>query len=49
VPSVSISIPGRYAHTAVLLSRLSDWEAALRLLHAALERLSPELLAGERK
>ena len=49
VPSVSISIPGRYAHTAVLLSRISDWEDTLRLLHAALERLSPALLAGERK
>ena len=49
VPSVSISIPGRYAHTAVLLSRISDWEATLHLLHTALERLTPELLAGERK
>jgi putative aminopeptidase FrvX len=49
VPSVSISVPGRYAHTAVSLSRLSDWEATLQLLHAALERLTPELLSGERK
>jgi tetrahedral aminopeptidase len=49
VPSVSISVPGRYAHTAVLLSRLSDWEATLQLLHSALERLTPALLAGDRK
>ena len=29
IPSVSISVPGRYAHTAVLLVRLCDWEATL--------------------
>lgn len=49
VPSVSISIPSRYAHTAVLLCRISDWDATLNLMHAALERLTPELLAGERR
>ena len=49
VPAVSISVPGRYAHTAVLLSRLSDWESTMQLLHAALERITPELLSGERK
>lgn len=49
VPSVSISIPSRYAHTAVLLCRISDWDATLNLMHAALERLTPELLASERR
>ncbi len=49
VPSVSISIPSRYAHTAVLLCRISDWDATLNLMHEALERLTPELLASERR
>ncbi len=49
IPSVSISIPGRYAHTAMLLSRSSDWENALNLLIAALETISPEILAQPRR
>ncbi|MEW5830111.1 MAG: M42 family peptidase, partial [Chloroflexota bacterium] len=49
VPSVSVSVPGRYAHTAAGLSRLDDWKATLSLLHAALTRMTPELLAGERR
>jgi endoglucanase len=48
VPSVSVSVPGRYAHTAAMLARLSDWQHTLALLHAALARLSPELLSVER-
>ena len=49
IPSVSVSIPGRYAHTAAGLARISDWENTLRLLHAALCRVTPDLLAGERR
>jgi endoglucanase len=49
IPSVSVSVPGRYAHTAAGLSRLDDWKATLFLLHAALTRMTPELLAGERR
>ncbi len=49
IPSVSVSVPGRYAHTAAGLSRLDDWKATLSLLHAALSRITPELLAGERR
>ncbi len=48
IPAVSVSVPGRYAHTAVGLARLSDWKNTLRLLHAALARLQPDFLAGER-
>jgi len=44
IPSVSISVPGRYAHTAVLLSRLADWEATLNLVYQALLNLPLELL-----
>lgn len=49
IPSVSVSVPGRYAHTAASMARLSDWENTLRLLHAALGRVTPELLASERR
>jgi len=48
VPSVSISVPGRYLHTAVSLVRLADWQNSLALLHAALQALTPEILAAER-
>lgn len=49
IPSVSVSIPGRYAHTAAGIARISDWENTLLLLHAALSRVTPDLLAGERR
>ena len=48
IPSVSISIPGRYAHTANLLANTGDWQNTLQLLHAVLEKLTPSVLAGER-
>lgn len=48
VPSVSVSIPGRYAHTAAGLARLSDWKNTLALLYAALAHFKPDVLAGER-
>lgn len=48
IPSVSISIPGRYAHTAMLLSRTADWQNTLYLVSAALEHLTPAVLAKER-
>ncbi len=48
VPSVSISVPGRYAHTAIGLARLSDWQNTLALVFAALMRLDDRLLADER-
>jgi putative aminopeptidase FrvX len=48
IPSVSVSVPGRYAHTAAGLARLSDWQNTFALLYAALTRLTPVVLAGER-
>ncbi|MBT3338663.1 MAG: M42 family peptidase [Anaerolineae bacterium] len=44
IPSGSVSVPGRYAHTAMGLCRISDWENTLNLLHAALNDLSPKIL-----
>ncbi len=48
IPSVSISVPGRYAHTAVMLSLVSDWQNTLQLLTSALQKITPQLLAEER-
>jgi putative aminopeptidase FrvX len=49
IPSVSISIPGRYAHTAVLVARLSDWQATLALVYQALVRLPADILSQPRE
>jgi len=49
IPSVSVSIPSRYAHTAVCIARQEDWANTLRLLHTALSQVTPDLLAGERR
>jgi endoglucanase len=48
VPSVSVSIPHRYTHSAISLSRVEDWKNTLALISAALKRISPELLKEER-
>lgn len=45
VPTVSISVPGRYAHTAVMIARLDDWRNTLALVHTALATLPADLLA----
>jgi tetrahedral aminopeptidase len=49
IPSVSVSVPSRYAHSAMGIARLDDWANTLRLLTAALSRLTPDLLSGERR
>lgn len=48
VPTVSLSTPGRYMHSANSMIQLSDYAYTSRLAQAALERLTPELLAMER-
>lgn len=48
IPSVSISVPGRYAHTAILMARISDWQNTLQLVYAALNSLTPAILEAER-
>lgn len=48
VPSISVSVPHRYSHTAISVARLDDWKNTLSLLHVALTRLTPELLDSER-
>lgn len=48
VPSVSISVPGRYLHTAASLVRLSDWQGLYALVHTALSQVRPALLKPAR-
>jgi endoglucanase len=48
IPTVSVSIPGRYAHTAALVARREDWENTLALLYHALARMTADILAAER-
>ena len=48
IPTGSVSVPGRYAHTAMGLCRIKDWENTLNLLHAALSDLSPKILKETR-
>jgi len=47
IPTISVSVPGRYAHTAMGLCRLEDWKSTLRLLHATLCSITPALLGKE--
>jgi len=47
VPSLSVSVPHRYSHTAASIARLDDWKNTFALLHAALGRLTPAILASE--
>lgn len=44
-PTVSVSVPHRYTHSPVSISRVDDWKNTLALLHAALRKISPALLA----
>ncbi|GAB1469763.1 M42 family metallopeptidase [Chloroflexota bacterium] len=44
VPVVSVSVPHRYTHSPVSVSRVEDWKNALNLLHVALKEMTPDLL-----
>jgi endoglucanase len=48
IPSISISVPGRYLHTPLSIARLEDWRNSLALVYAALAHLSPALLSQPR-
>ena len=49
IPSVSISIPSRYAHTAAGLARISDYTNTVSLIKATLNSLPRNILNQERK
>ncbi len=44
IPTVSVSVPHRYTHSPVSISRVDDWKHTLHLLHAALKKVTPELV-----
>jgi endoglucanase len=48
IPSVSISVPGRYLHTAAAMVRRTDWQNSLALVSAALARLSPDIFSTDK-
>ncbi len=48
IPSVSVSVPSRYQHTAASIGRIADWQNTVALLQVALARITPDLLAVER-
>lgn len=49
IPSISISIPHRYTHSAVSIARLSDWQNTFALLLNGLQEIQPSIIKGERK
>jgi endoglucanase len=48
VPSVSVSVPGRYHHSPASIVRLSDWQHTLNLVAIVLSHLTSDVLEGER-
>jgi endoglucanase len=44
VPVVSVSVPHRYTHSPVSVSRVEDWKNTLNLLHVALQDMTHELV-----
>jgi endoglucanase len=45
IPTVSVSVPHRYTHSPISISRVDDWKNTLALLQAVLKRMTPELIA----
>ncbi len=48
IPSVSVSVPGRYPHTAATIVRLNDWKNYVALLHATLSHIDGDTLKIDR-
>lgn len=48
IPSVSVSVPHRYSHTAASIARLDDWKHTVLLMHAALQKLPADILKKPR-
>jgi tetrahedral aminopeptidase len=46
IPTVSVSVPHRYPHSPVSISRVEDWKNTINLLQAALKRMTPSLIAA---
>jgi len=48
IPSVSVSVPGRYHHSPAAIVRRADWQDTANLIAAALFHLTSQVLADER-
>ena len=48
IPSITISVPGRYHHSPASIVRLSDWQHTWTLVATAVSLLTPAVIAGER-
>lgn len=44
VPSISVSVPGRYLHSPAALVRAEDWRNTIKLMRLALENFKPDVL-----
>jgi endoglucanase len=44
VPTVSVSVPGRYLHSPAALARTDDWRNTVRLMRLAMENWTPRML-----
>lgn len=44
VPVVSVSVPHRYTHSPISVSRVDDWKNTLNLLNAALKNMTHDLV-----
>ena len=49
IPSISVSVPSRYSHSAAGIARVKDWEGTLQLLFASLNLVTEDLVSGERR
>lgn len=48
IPAISVSIPGRYAHSSASIVRIEDWEHHYQLISAALHDLDKDIIAADR-
>jgi len=46
IPTISVSVPHRYTHSPISISRVEDWKNTLKLLYAALKHITPALIAA---
>jgi len=44
VPVVSVSVPHRYTHSPISVSRVEDWKGTLNLLHVSLQNMTHDLV-----
>jgi putative aminopeptidase FrvX len=48
IPSIAISVPGRYHHSPAAIVRLTDWQHTMDLVTSILQDLAPAVLSSER-